>query len=76
MASTLIKAAAMFFVPAFLLWATSEWLGYDETFLKSDALLQALGEVFKSPTVGRTVVSLLWVCVMGVASAVWGKFVH
>lgn len=76
MAGTLIKAAAMFFVPAFLMWVTSELLGFDQTFMKSDALLQAMGEVFKSPTVGRTAVSLLWVCVMGVASAVWGKFVH
>jgi hypothetical protein len=76
MTGTLIKAAAMLFVPAILLFFTSEFLGVEKKYMSSDALLQAMGEIFKNPTAGRIIVSLLWVLGMSTVSGLWSRFVH
>ena len=75
MVGPLVRAAAMFFVPVFLALVTSELLGIDKKYTSSDALLQAMAEVLRTPTVGRTIISVVYVAIMYVSTAAWSRYV-
>ena len=75
MSGVLIRTALLLFVPLIIAFFTSEFLGVDKKYTNSDALLQALAEVFRAPTAGRIVLAILWVCTLGISTFYWRQWV-
>lgn len=75
MSGVLIRTALLLFVPLIIALFTSEILGVDKKYTSSDALVQALAEVFRVPTAGRIVFAILWVCTLGISTFYWRQWV-